>query len=391
MSHSNDEQTAIRVALLTNVLPSYRVPFIERVVARRGLDLTVYCQRELPGENLDLVEIPLELREHVVEVPYWHARRGDLYFQRLPGRRLLRDHDVVVVMGNPRFLSNVLWSLLLRLRGTPLVVYGHGHSAEGSRLTQHLRLAWWRIFDCVFAYTDPDAAALGERGFDPERVVGMNNGLDQREIARAAAEWSDDRLAVWRREQGLGDQDLLLSCARLVEKNRFELMIPVLARLREQGCPMRWVVVGDGPLRESLSQAARNAEVADQIVWAGEVYGEADLAPWFLSARVLVHPGSIGLTLLHAFGYGLPVVTSDDLLSHRPEIGALTPGDNGLLFRSGSADDLARTLRLVLSDDALRARMGQSARRVAEDEYNVDVMAERFEQVCRRAAKARAA
>jgi len=375
----------LRVALLTNVIPSYRVPFYRRLVERVELDLTIYCQRELPGLDLDLAELDDALRARVTWVPYRHWRLGDLFFQKLPGREL-QDHDVFVIMGNPRYLSNVWWSLRLRAQGRPTVAWGH--ALPGSELSggERIRLAWWRGFDAVLAYTDDGAANLHAHGFDPARTLGMNNGLDQGRIAAAAGAWDDTRLADWRRDRGLADGPLLLSCARLVDKNRFDLVIPALASLSREIPDLRWVVIGDGPLRSSLEDQAGRAGVAERVIFTGALYDEDALAPWFRAASVFVHPGSIGLSLLHAFGYGLPVVTHDDRTAHTPEIAALRPDESGVVYHKDSAEALADAIRRLASDPALRSRIGAEARRLAEEEYNVDVMADRFVEACRRAA-----
>jgi phosphatidylinositol alpha-mannosyltransferase len=80
------------------------------------------------------------------------------------------------------------------------------------------------------------------------------------------------------------------------------------------------------------------------------------------TADVLCAPSlggeSFGLVLLEAMAAGLPVVASDI-----PGYAAVLPPDAGRLVPPGDAGALASTLRQLLDDEALRARLGGAGRR----------------------------
>ena len=100
-----------RVAIITNVLPHYRLGFYQRL-AEAGLDYTVFCQDHLPGFNLRLVHNQLE-NVHLVR-SLGSERR--VVWQFLPVLRLLA-YDVLVFYGNPRVLSTVVWATLFKALG----------------------------------------------------------------------------------------------------------------------------------------------------------------------------------------------------------------------------------------------------------------------------------
>jgi glycosyltransferase involved in cell wall biosynthesis len=217
----------------------------------------------------------------------------------------------------------------------------------------------------------------------------MNNGLDQSRIDEAAAAWSPTDLAEWRRREGLEGRTLVLSCARMEPKNRFDLWVEALPRVIESHPELTWIMIGEGPERDRLEAGIRDRGLDAHVRWVGAVFEETSLAPWFLSSRLLVHPSGIGLSLLHAHGYGLPVVTSDDREAQMPEFDALIPGETGWIYRAGDARSLADVVCRGLDDEGSRERMRARARRVAREEYNVDVMAERFVQIAKQAAARR--
>jgi glycosyltransferase involved in cell wall biosynthesis len=366
----------VRVAFVTNVMPHYRQAFFAELFMRPELALTVYCQAAIPGMNLTTVHD--KFPGHVRLVPAVTASRERIGWQILPWRELLRDYDVLFVQGNPRILSNVAFASTARLLGRHVVIWGQAHTAGAGRFSEALRLCWWRLFRRIFVYTDREAQWLRGKRFTRQVILGMNNGLDQRRIDAVAASWSVASLAEWRRDHGIDRNCLVLSCARLEKKNYFDLWVEALPNVLKRFPGLLWCVIGEGSEAEPLRQRARDIGVEHAIRWLGTITDEDKLAPWFLSSRCLVHPAGIGLTLLHAFGYGLPVVTGDDADGQMPEYAAFTDGETGVTFAAGNAMALASAAFALIDDTELRARMSAGALKIAREQYNAAVMAERF-------------
>ena len=78
---------------------------------------------------------------------------------------------------------------------------------------------------------------------------------------------------------------------------------------------IRWAMIAStSGTPETVPEGASAAPGADSRAAAldlvgdlGSIYDEIELAPWFLTADAFVYPENIGLSILHAFGYGLPV------------------------------------------------------------------------------------
>lgn len=114
----------------------------------------------------------------------------------------------------------------------------------------------------------------------------------------------------------------------------------------------RSVVVGNGPLHESLSARFpdvrflgwQDAEGVDRVL---------------RTARALVFPSrwyeTFGLTVLEALGRGVPVIVSDSCAA-----ADFVSDENGLLFPDGNVNALAELL-CKLKDDSLTRRMSQAA------------------------------
>jgi glycosyltransferase involved in cell wall biosynthesis len=369
----------MKIAIITNLIPNYQRGFYELLLREENLDLTIFCQSHLPGLNIRPIQRELGCR--LVEIPFWGLAREKFTWQWLPILQLWREFDVYVFYGNPRVLSNVVWATLFALSGKRVIIWGQGHTAGASRATEWLRLQWWRLFDYILVYTDYEADHLEQHGFGQKIVIGVNNGLDQNRIEVATSRWDAERLRLWRTQQGILGKTILLSCARLDPKNRFDLIIRALPQLGQRFPDLLWCVIGSNDLRESLEAQAEAIGVANRIRWLGAIYEEDDLAPWFLSSKVLVHPGTIGLTLMHAFGYSLPVITHDNFANQMPEIAALEDGINGFLFKEEDVASLCEKITTVLENEEIRQTLGKNGLELVRTRFNTQVMVKRFLEI----------
>jgi glycosyltransferase involved in cell wall biosynthesis len=375
----------MNVAIIIDSVPSYRRGFYENLLTNADIALTVFCQSHIRGFNLQLIQ--RDLGERFIEIPFVSSKSHRWAWQRLPVLHLWRSYDVYVFHGNPRIMSTLVWATMFRILGKKVVIWGQAHTAGAASTTESLRLCWWRLFRNVLVYTDAEVRYLRKRGFKMSNIISMNNGLNQKEIEQAKQIWTEKRLISWQKAEKLSDRAVILSCARLVKKNRYHLMIEALPEILRGTPDLVWCIIGTGSEKNELATLAERYGVVDNIRWVGEIYEEEELAPWFMSSTLLVHPGAIGLTLMHAFGYGLPVVTHDNAAFQMPEFAALIRNINGLCFRENDVVDLVSTVNTLLQDKTIVEKMSAAALETVRRQYNTDVMADRFIQTARSAAR----
>lgn len=151
------------------------------------------------------------------------------------------------------------------------------------------------------------------------------------------------------------------------------------------GLPEGWrlLVVGDGPERARLEEQARAAALTQRVIFTGEV--AQDRVPAYLRASDVfaLFTGYEGLShvLLEAQLAGLPTVATRK--GGNPEV--IRDGENGLLVEYGDEKGLSVALGRLASDEALRARLAENARRAAA-EFDWSRLIERTTAVLREAA-----
>ncbi len=349
----------LRVALCQPLIPQYRVPVYARLAASPGIDLTVWASR---GARGSLKSAPTEGLFEVVESEVrWF---GPLLWQpnSLACMRTTPPPDVVMLNWNSRALEMPIAVRRARRRGIGTVLWSHGFGTKAPLVGDWVRRSFARSADAFMLYGPTGREKLRREGFPPEKLFMAVNALDQSPIQAAVADWSADptRLEAFRAEHGLGDDPVMLYIARLEPEKRPDLAVDALARVAER-VPARLVLIGDGSVRGDLEAQAKRLGVRERVHFAGALYDDRDIAPWALNSKVLVHPGAIGLSIFHAFGYRLPVVTSDRVEIQMPEFETHVDGENGLLYRHGDAEHLADRLLAILEDEPHRLKMAEAA------------------------------
>jgi glycosyltransferase involved in cell wall biosynthesis len=103
----------------------------------------------------------------------------------------------------------------------------------------------------------------------------------------------------------------------------------------------------------------------------------------YSAADIFVIPSlqeAFGQTALESMACGTPVVGSD--AGGIPEI--VRDGVTGLLFPVGDARSLAAAMVKLLEDDKARAMIGKECRRVAVEEYSLEIQAKRYANLYRK-------
>ena len=229
-------------------------------------------------------------------------------------------------------------------------------------------------------YNNTARDKLIKHGFRPETLFVAANTLDQGPIQAAREYWLQhpDELKRFQQEHELENRPAVIYVSRLEPDNHVDWLIRAFPMIRERVPGSRLIIVGDGSQREELQSLSSYLGVKDAVTFTGAIYDDMKLAPWMLSSTVFCYPTNIGLSLLHAWGYGLPAVTSDATEQQNPEIEGLRPGENGLTWKHADFRNLAEVLAGVMSDRENARRMGEAGHRLATEHYTIERMISGF-------------
>jgi glycosyltransferase involved in cell wall biosynthesis len=207
--------------------------------------------------------------------------------------------------------------------------------------------------------------------------VTVPNGIDLLELG-ATAGAADGRL-LRQRHQLRPDELIWLSVGRLEFNKGFDVLADAIGRVARSGQlhskPWRWVIVGTGPYRREIEQAAARHGIVDRLILAGRA-SERDLHAWYEAASVFVHPtryeGS-SLVTLEAMGHRRAIVATR--AGGLPD--KVRPGINGWLVPPDDAESLAAALIETASAGDRLNVMGTQSRVIVEQEFAWTVIVKR--------------
>ncbi|MEV0455457.1 glycosyltransferase family 4 protein [Catellatospora methionotrophica] len=217
------------------------------------------------------------------------------------------------------------------------------------------------------------AKALGERTSLQRLAPGVDSAMYHPDVDGA----------VVRDRHGLTGRPVIVCVSRLVPRKGQDTLVRALPLVRSAIPDAALLLVGGGPHRPTVQRLARELDVADHVVFTGSVPW-AELPMHYAAGDVFAMPcrtrnrgldvEGLGIVYLEASAAGLPVIAGDS--GGAPD--AVREGETGYVVPGRDVAALAARLVELLSDDALRAKMGAAGRSWVEQEWGWDLQARRL-------------
>ena len=318
----------------------------------------------------------------------------------LPGRnlprtyRLLKDmireggYDIIHCHGAR---GNMMGALLRRSTGLPVVTTVHSDwrldylGRPLSRLTYGtINTLALRQLDYRIGVSDAMVDLLISRGFDPDRLFSIYNGLDFSPRTPAL-----DR-AAYLKSVGLeaGEHSVVVGiAARLNPVKDIATLIRGFAIAYREHPELRLLIAGDGEQMDMLKQLAADLHVDRAVCFAGWV-NDTDSFYHALDVNTLT-------SLSETFPYALTEGARAGLPTVASRVGGvpylIEHGITGLLFEPGDAEALGRHLSALAADATLRAHLGRRLYEKARDDFSLESTLKRqltiYETILRRRAR----
>jgi len=213
------------------------------------------------------------------------------------------------------------------------------------------------VADVVLVPSSASRRFVCSLGVSEQRVALTPYVVDNEYIESVAAhtDWKRVR-AEW---EIPGDARVVVFCAKFIARKRPQDALRAFARALVPDSYL--IMIGDGPLVDSLKAEATQLGIADRVRFTGlikysrlpELYAASDILV-FTSERE-----PYGLPVNEAMICGLPVIASDRVGAAQDLI---REGETGFVYPCGDLDQLASLIREVFSDDQRLRRIGQAAR-----------------------------
>lgn len=348
----------MRIHFIQPALPKYRIPFFNAI--SRKFEIIVYAS------DIDFLGVRSSHAPYLKSIGNFFNLRL-VFWQRGLNLFDYKKNDVVVISGNPRVLNYMLLFLILKLRGIKSIWWGHGWSAGSRGILSEIRIKMMHLASAVVLYTEYEKKQIEKFGIN--NCFALNNGLDSYDIEQAIASTNFEK-----------NYDLpiksLVFIGRLTKKAELDFLLKALSKTKS-GCILN--IIGSGEKELELKELAAGLNISHRVNWFGSKFNENDIAKIMLCSHAFIYAGSVGLSLIHAFNYGLPAIVHDEREHHMPEYSAFENNINGFSFIRGDVEDAAKKIDLLFSLPINELiRLSKNAKDTVQHSFNVDDMTLRF-------------
>jgi len=329
-----------------------------RSLDRRRLEIEVCCVQKIGGlvPEVEALGIPVhDLRLPILYHPAFLPRLAGL------ARHVRRFRPDVV--HTYLFLADVFGSLVARLAGAPAVVTSRrmDTSKDLPRRTRAYRAANRWTDRIVTPSEAARQACIRAEGADPAKVVTVPNGV---ELARIDAAAPAEDVAG-------GEGPWIGTVGHLNPIKGHRTLVDALPVIRARHPRAQLLLAGEGMLRESLEQRARDLGLSDAVHFLGV---RRDVPSVLKRLDLFVQPShSEGMSnaLIEAMAAGRPVVATR--VGGNPEV--VRDGVDGLLVPPADPEAMGRACADLLADRSRLEAFGREGRRRVEALFTVERMA----------------
>ncbi len=283
----------------------------------------------------------------------------------------------------------------VKLKGIKLVHTFHGHVFDGyfgsikSTLFVLIERALSHFTDRVIAISLEQEKDLcrNYRIVPKKKVSIVPLGL---ELKKFFSHHNNKR--EFRQMWNVPDETALIGIVgRLVPIKNHNMLLRSIKELKNKPVSSNYklVIIGDGELREELSNYVQEIGIEENVIFAGwqrdieVVYQALDLV-----VLTSLNEGT-PVSLIEAMASGKPVLSTNvggviDLMGNfRNKIGrrSLDEFDNGILVKSGDIEGFTEALRILINDKELRDSMGAKGREYVKERYDVSRLVKDMETI----------
>lgn len=360
----------IKIAIVTNEPPPYRIPVFNRIAAAPGVRLRViFCARKEPNRQWDLPPFQFDhcfLRERITTVKGRYIHNNP---DVVPALKRFGP-DVVVTDGlNPTQLYAFGYAYFKRIPHVPLTD-GTDLSEQGlSSVHKMIRRFVYGRSAAFLSASDGGQRLFESYGADPDCCYRSYLCIDNDAYARVP--------------QPASPPFDLIFCGRMVpDKGPMFALDVATAVSRRLGRRTSIIYAGAGSEEEKVRQAAAGREDSVQVQFHGFAK-QAELPELYKSARIFLFPTSAdvwGVVANEACAAGLPVIVSP----HAGVAGELiVDGQNGYVCEL-DVERWAEHAAGLLSDPGRLAAFSRRSLALVR-EYTFDNAADGLVQACKHA------
>lgn len=196
--------------------------------------------------------------------------------------------------------------------------------------------------------------------------------------AHPAAGFKAARTEIRNRHNLQNNHFVMLLAGRLHNNKGIDTAIYAMHQLPKHA---RLLIVGDGPLEQSLKAMVEADDLQEKVIFTGWVN---NISPYAAAADMWLVPSRhepMGNTMLDAWAHEIPVAAAN---VHGPR-SLITPEKDGLIFETENPDALAEAVKRILEDKKLYKSLVTNGTKTYQTRHTPDVIFKQYKTLYKKA------
>jgi glycosyltransferase involved in cell wall biosynthesis len=282
--------------------------------------------------------------------------------------RFIKNEQIDIIHTHG-FKADIFGWIVSRLANTPIVVTKHGWTSSNKRIRfwEEVDVMLLPLFDKIMVVSEQLKNDLIKKRIAENKIVVVQNGIE------IPGFWNGN-LDTLKRNFGILKDDLIVGIVgRLsIEKNH-RFFIDVANRLSSIFPNLKFLIVGDGLLREELENYVKSFNLSN-VIFTGY---RSDVIQMMKMMDIIVSTSlreGVPIALLEAMSVKKPIVAT--------AVGGVKKivihGKTGYLVPQNRLEEFTRCVKKLLDNKALRKSFGENAFRFLKKHYSSESMVNRY-------------
>jgi len=353
----------MKVLILEPVFAHYRKDFYHYCLNNKTFEFTLMAGKNYKGiKGIEIEDARFCELEYLKFTIFSHE-----FFYLKGALKLIKKEspDAIFCSGVDFHLIHTIFIYFYHFifKRKPFIWWSHAGSGKQGKFGSLLRGILYKYSSGAAVYSEKGKNNLIKSGVKKDSIAIIKNAINEKDYGFLKYD-----LTHYKKHH---NELSILFCGRITADKKLELLIRAINIIKSKYfIPIKLVIVGGGDII-NLKKIINELDIHENIEFAGAKY-ERDLPSYYMNSDLFVYPGGIGLSIVQALSYGLPVITSDNIKIHGPEIELLIKEKNGDFFKDNCPESLAGKIiewKDKISNSAENEIMKNCVNSVKESEY----------------------
>ena len=169
----------------------------------------------------------------------------------------------------------------------------------------------------------------------------------------------------------------LIAVGRLVKDKGFDILIKAFSIIEKDFPNLKLNIYGSGTEFNNLCDMIDSLDLENRIFINDPV---SNIIDKIISADIFIHPARLepfGMVIVEAMSAGVPVIATD--CPNGPK-NIITHMTDGILVKNESVEEIADSIKLLLTDEGLRKKLGENAKKITE-KLSMEIFIKKWEEL----------